>query len=83
MVAALFVLLISGAAVAFMLRPQSDRTMIPSPTPVQQTPTEVPPQVPTSTIIPTKTPEEREIDTIDVGTDEAIFNDILKDIDQL
>lgn len=82
MVAVLFLLLILGGIAAFMLRPQTPADEQASVTPTVE-PSTVPTEVPTPTIEPTKTPPEKEIDTIDIGTDEASFNDIQKDLNKL
>lgn len=82
MVAVLFLLLILGGIAAFMLRPQSKPADSIVATPTVK-PTQVPTEIPTPTIEPTKTPPEQEIDAIDIGTDEATFNDIQRDLNKL
>ena len=81
MVAVLFVLLILGGIAAYVLRPQ---TKAPTVTPtVMVEPITVSTDVPTPTIEPTKTPEETQIDQIDLGTSEADLKQIDQSIDQL
>lgn len=82
MVAVLLLLLILGGVAAFMFRPQTpgDGATMTIPTVM---PSEVPTEIPTPTVEPTKTPAEKEIDTIDIGSDEASFNDIQKNVNQL
>lgn len=82
MVAVLFLLLVLGGIAAFMLRPQSSSTQPETISPTAE-PTLIPTEIPIPTIEPTKTPAEQEIDQIDIGTDEATFDDINQDLNKL